>query len=143
MPIDRSKYPADWDDLSKAIRARAGDKCEFCGVPNHVFILRSTANPEQYVILTEGADYIAPNGAVYNLMYLPDDFDDSKEVWIVLTVAHLDQDTTNNAPANLKALCQRCHLNLDRPHNLVKGRATRIDKKHKAIRKAGQLSLLE
>jgi len=34
-----------------------------------------------------------------------------------LSVAHLNQDTTDNRPENLKALCQRCHLNYDRSSN--------------------------
>jgi 5-methylcytosine-specific restriction endonuclease McrA len=33
---------------------------------------------------------------------------------VVLTVAHLDHDTTHNERANLRALCQACHLRLDR-----------------------------
>lgn len=33
---------------------------------------------------------------------------------VVLTVAHIDHDTTNNRFHNLAALCQRCHLNHDR-----------------------------
>jgi len=30
--------------------------------------------------------------------------------YVVLTVHHIDHDTTHNDPANLIALCQRCHL---------------------------------
>jgi hypothetical protein len=33
---------------------------------------------------------------------------------VILTVAHLDHDTTHNARTNLRALCQACHLGLDR-----------------------------
>ena len=33
---------------------------------------------------------------------------------VVLTIAHLDQDPRNSDVANLRALCQRCHLGLDR-----------------------------
>ena len=33
---------------------------------------------------------------------------------VVLTVAHLDQDPSNSSEDNLRALCQRCHLGLDR-----------------------------
>lgn len=32
---------------------------------------------------------------------------------VVLTVAHVDHDKTNNRFVNLKALCQRCHLGHD------------------------------
>ena len=32
---------------------------------------------------------------------------------VVLTVAHLDHDKSNNRFSNLKAICQRCHLALD------------------------------
>ena len=32
---------------------------------------------------------------------------------VVLTVAHLDHDTTNRHPLNLVACCQRCHLRID------------------------------
>lgn len=34
---------------------------------------------------------------------------------IVLSVAHLDQQPENNDPNNLAALCQKCHINHDRP----------------------------
>lgn len=44
---------------------------------------------------------------------------------VVLTVAHLDDDPTHNAPANLKALCQRCHLRLDHPLHVRNAAATR------------------
>jgi hypothetical protein len=37
-----------------------------------------------------------------------------------LATAHLDQDTKNDAPSNLKALCQSCHLNHDRVPNNAK-----------------------
>jgi len=32
---------------------------------------------------------------------------------VVLTVAHLDHDTWNSDPGNLRALCQRCHNRYD------------------------------
>lgn len=36
---------------------------------------------------------------------------------VVLTVAHLDHTPENCDPENLKAWCQRCHLNYDRHHH--------------------------
>ena len=44
---------------------------------------------------------------------------------VVLTVAHLDHDTTNNADANLAALCQRCHLSYDSIQHMQNSAATR------------------
>ena len=35
---------------------------------------------------------------------------------VVLTVAHLDHIPENCQPENLRAWCQRCHLNYDRKH---------------------------
>jgi hypothetical protein len=32
---------------------------------------------------------------------------------VVLTIAHLDHDPTNNDPVNLRAWCQRCHNRYD------------------------------
>lgn len=37
---------------------------------------------------------------------------------MVLACAHLDHDPQNNAPANLKALCQRYHIIHDKPEHL-------------------------
>lgn len=37
---------------------------------------------------------------------------------VILTVAHLDRNRNNNRFGNLAALCQRCHLNYDRPTHI-------------------------
>jgi 5-methylcytosine-specific restriction endonuclease McrA len=35
MPVrDKSRYPANWEQISKRIRERAGYKCEWCGAEN-------------------------------------------------------------------------------------------------------------
>lgn len=47
---------------------------------------------------------------------------------VVLTVAHLDDNTSNNDPENLKALCQRCHLAMDRWKHIANSRRTRAAK---------------
>ena len=44
---------------------------------------------------------------------------------VVLTIAHLDHDPTNNAPENLRALCQRCHLRYDAKIHAQHARETR------------------
>ena len=39
---------------------------------------------------------------------------------VILTVAHIDQNTLNNKDYNLLALCQRCHLRIDLPYKIKK-----------------------
>jgi 5-methylcytosine-specific restriction endonuclease McrA len=51
---------------------------------------------------------------------------------IVLTIAHLDHTPENCAPENLRALCQRCHLDYDRAHHLENARLTRQTAKDQA-----------
>ena len=44
---------------------------------------------------------------------------------VVLTIAHLDHTPENCAPSNLRAMCQRCHLNYDKQHHAQTAYATR------------------
>ncbi len=116
MPIDKTKYPPDWPDISLTIRRdRAQWCCEWCGTPN--------AEPHPVT--------------------------GSK---VVLTVAHLGIDKEDGTPGdkddkldcrpeNLAALCQRCHLNYDRPENLEKIKQTLLQKQAEAYRRYGQASL--
>ena len=53
---------------------------------------------------------------------------------VVLSVAHLDHDPANNADDNLAALCQACHNRYDGPKRAQ-------NRKHNALRDAGQLTL--
>ena len=86
--MKRENYPADWERLSYRIRkVRALDRCECTGVCG-LHDGRCDANNAE-----------------------PHPVTGSK---VVLTVAHLDQDTWNNEDDNLCAMCQRCHLVYDR-----------------------------
>ena len=51
-----------------------------------------------------------------------------------LTVAHLDHNPANNSDSNLAALCQACHNRYDGPKRAQ-------NRKHNALRDAGQLRL--
>lgn len=44
---------------------------------------------------------------------------------VVLTIAHLDHQPENNAPENLAAWCQRCHLQYDAEHHRINAWKTR------------------
>ncbi|MFO7642275.1 MAG: hypothetical protein R6X17_13750 [Candidatus Competibacteraceae bacterium] len=107
-PEDKARYPANWRDIRAAILERAGDRCEFCGVPDKSWRLPGW---EQWTFDPFTADEWSDNGR--------------KATRIVLTIAHLDQTPENNDPANLAALCQRCHLAHDADHNQRKARQTR------------------
>ena len=47
---------------------------------------------------------------------------------VVLTIAHMDHDPSNNAEGNLRALCQRCHLTHDAQQHADNARKTRRDR---------------
>jgi hypothetical protein len=129
MPMDRAKYPPDWERIRTAILARAGDRCERCGVANHAYGARDRDGTWH-----DADDIEAMNGTVGAELF--GDF--PKMIRIVLTVAHLNHDTTDNRDENLKPLCQRCHLNHDREHHMRNAAETR---RRRRMEK-GQLALI-
>lgn len=133
MPCDYKKYHPDWLTVIRpAILERAENKCEECKLENKSFGFR------------------AQDGTFYHWWYIEealeqyghDLFDDvlkhhiakdgkakSKGTTIVLTIAHIDHDIKNNDYSNLKALCQRCHLLLDKDLHANNSKETRNKKK--------------
>jgi hypothetical protein len=117
MPIDYKEYHPDWKAISLRIRKeRAGDKCEWCGEWNGEVVRVNKATR-----LRERAGFMSSvhSEALNYARALNDSADDGLGRWhpVVLTVAHIDHDKTNNDESNLAALCQRCHLGHDRKHN--------------------------
>ncbi len=83
MPMNRSNYADNWEEISNAVRfVRAAGCCE--GSPAYQNCRAQHGEPHPVT--------------------------GSK---VVLTVAHLDHDTQNNKMYNLRAMCQRCHLTYD------------------------------
>lgn len=121
MPVDWSKYPDDWADISARIRERAGDRCEFCGIPNGTLGRRDRTGRWWHVTELEDATVSA---IIIAFGRFPPGLSR-----IVITVAHMDHDTTHNDDENLRALCQRCHLEYDRDHHVANARETRRRKK--------------
>jgi hypothetical protein len=120
MPIDYSEYPPNWKtEIRPAVMKRAGEtrdewgdikyhaRCEDCGAPNHKLIYRPKKGMPDWKLAPEGheADAMALDGVKFTK--------------VVLTVAHLDHDKENHGVKidRLKALCQRCHLLLDKNHH--------------------------
>lgn len=103
-PENRARYPADWSAISTAIKERAGWRCEClgeCGRGTH-----------------EGRCPNLHGGEAYGT--------GSK---VVLTTAHLDHTPENCDPANLRAMCQGCHLHYDREHHAETAYASRREGK--------------
>lgn len=128
MPIresQRARYPNDWRAISKRIRERAGQRCECtgqcgdehdhwtCGAVNGSLIVRDADRPASYVEYGKCDSESARKRAVR----------------VVLTVAHLNHDPSDNVRSNLLALCQRCHLRLDRHEHAKNARETRRARK--------------
>jgi len=116
-PENRNRYPADWPKISARVREEAGQRCEWCGVPNGEWIRRGTC---------DGLDVWSFSASAYCDVFCAstgdkldgeshDTCDLGKPVRVVLTVAHLDHTPENCARENLRALCQKCHNAYDAP----------------------------
>jgi len=114
MPIraeNKNRYPKDWPEISRSIRARAENRCEDCGVPNYELGGRDIdgrwckAQPKG----TNGLGLDWPKPGEWSWCSRDGESKNLRIVKIVLTVAHLDHMPENCDPSNLKALCQRCH----------------------------------
>lgn len=118
MPIlaeNKYRYPANWRGIRAAILERAGNRCEQCGIPNHVWRNKTTGE----------WTHDAGMAKAWRL-------DGDAITRIVLTIAHLDHTPENCDPANLAALCQRCHLAHDAEQHRQTAYATR--RRGKAMR---------
>jgi len=105
VPFDRTKYPPDWRTISVSIRNRSGGRCECRGECGHT--------------------HLAPRCDAMNHTRHP--VTGSR---VVLTVAHLcrcrdAEGKKCGDPTHLLALCQRCHLSLDRADHIAHARANR------------------
>jgi hypothetical protein len=132
MPCNYANYPKDWKSIIRQIKDQAGDCCEFCGAPNGEHIQRNIHG--EWLRWDELSVWNSDAGWRWL-----GTFDPPNSVTIVLTVAHLDHDRENNDPCNLRALCQRCHLNWDRDRHTAKAAATR---RANRLAKTGQLELM-
>jgi hypothetical protein len=131
MPINYKDYPTNWKtEIRPAILKRANNCCEICNVQNYSEGFR---NKEGHFYTTEFIISKLENSGV-------DMFEDElfncvqkngqvKPIKIVLTIAHLDHDISNNDFSNLKALCQKCHLDYDKNYHKENRKNTLMKKK--------------
>lgn len=143
MPMQRERYPDDWEAISLAIRERAGWRCETCAAPNGALICRSKAEPFNWRLLEYGeSEEYAANGWHDEEWFRP--------VKVILTVHHRGvpypdgtpgdpHDKLDVRPENLAALCQRCHWIEDLPIHIEKAHLARRARKLAA----GQIEMWE
>ena len=113
MPINYANYPANWEAIRQSILDRDDHRCKFCCVANYAYGWRDRAGIfHHWPAEKPESGWIAAD----------------RLLRIVLTIAHLDHDITNNTPDNLAALCQRCHLQHDQAHHTANAAATRRNK---------------
>lgn len=125
MPIRRELkgyYPIDWRELSRVIRfERADGQCERCGRP-HGRMISHLGDGRWFDAETEC--WRDGRGRAVAFVDFSAYGDQLRQTRIVLATAHLDHNPANNRPGNLKALCQRCHLQHDREEHRRRRRLT-------------------
>lgn len=116
-PDNRARYPKDWPAISMAVRQRAEQRCETCGVANYA--LGSWVRGVWWEAGPKGSGlHDQPKQGGRFPCFPPDN---EPPEWhtvkrVILTVAHMDHQPENCDPSNLKALCQRCHNLYDAAH---------------------------
>lgn len=122
MPCNYSEYHPKWTLIRLLIRKRAAECCEKCGVPNRSIIYRPKKGLPDWKLMPEAheADAMGLDGVKFTK--------------IILTIAHLDRDKTNNRFNNLAALCQRCHLKHDIKQHVANRRYGRNHKSKHQLR---------
>jgi hypothetical protein len=115
-PAFRALYPSNWRELSQRVRfERAGGRCQGCGRPH---LARIRCLPDGRWFDETARTWRDRRGRPARW---PDLIDAThvRLTRVVLAAAHLDNDPTTNRLANLRGLCQRCHMLHDRPFHLA------------------------
>lgn len=135
-PENAKRYPADWPAISRAARERAGWRCQHDGCTAHQYAVgwwRQTMRRHEWVPewprdgVYMGQTYSDAREVAAGI-YASQGESGPKPTIIVLTVAHLDHQPENCAPANLAAMCQRHHLAYDQQHHAQTAYRTRKDR---------------
>lgn len=148
MPCDYSRYPKNWREIRSRILKRAGNGCEClgdcgdthlcsvsfpnenvhsfqrCFAPNGVFIVRHDYEPERWMRSDDVINLLHAHGEQAIAGY-----EFRKPVKVVLTLAHLDRDPSNDDETRIRAFCQRCHLKYDAKQHAESARVTRMARK--------------
>lgn len=137
MAFNAADYHPDWRSISRQIREQADQRCEWCGVRNGAVGARDLAG-----VWHDEADLDRMNASLGEVLF----GEYPALVRVVLTVHHQCRDDgcdrrTCHDPAHVVALCQKHHLDADRPHHLAAAARTRQRRRQERIAATGQLML--
>jgi hypothetical protein len=102
MPMQRSRYPANWQDIATQVKSEANWKCEQCGRECR----RSGESLADFI------DRVVPKVHCTDSYELLHEIN-TKPTRFVLTTAHLNHIPEDVTRSNLKALCSACHCRYD------------------------------
>lgn len=113
-PENKDLYPENWPEIVRRIRTRAGNRCEDCGVANHLIGMRLKDGTVRRLTPVEwDCIYSRIKNQHSNMTESLKHFGFIK---IVCTVSHNDHNPSNCSDDNLRFRCQRCHNRYDRKH---------------------------
>lgn len=126
--MNKADYPAHWQELRRLVLKRADERCEcfgecganhaqaedpsgFCRAPHRALIARDPKYPARWWLSAE-----VPWAYAY--------YEPLPRIKVILTIAHLCQDSLCDDIYHLKAFCQRCHLVYDQAQHKKNAHAT-------------------
>lgn len=126
MPMKRHLYPSNWKAIAIIIKYLADWRCEKCDRP-------CRRPGEDWFEFAFDLERLGSDWHEETFEELPDGFGYKEYPGrFVLTVAHLDQNPSNNDRENLKALCPTCHNRHDAPYRAINRSHTLMVKKESA-----------
>lgn len=120
MPMQRDRYPPQWEAISLTRRQHAAWCCEWCHIPHGTVRIGVKGKPYKVVLTVAHLGTPYPDGRAGN-----------------------KHDKMDVRPENLAALCQVCHLRYDLDDHLTHAKTTRLRRRAEQARAAGQLPLFE
>lgn len=131
-PANKSLYPAEWPQISRAAKEAVGWRCMHfgCSARQYDFGYWITGPDQNPRWVRIGGPCMTwsearQRAAEEHFARFGDGPGDVKIIVIVLTTAHLDHDPKNCSPENLVPMCQRHHLACDLELHKANAQATR------------------
>lgn len=123
---NKKRYAWDWVLISARIKfERAKLRCEKCNLKDGEIIIRHKNGSIEHVSKERIAE--SDHWSKLNKKSILQGYKRAGFTRIVISVAHLDHNESNNTDSNLLAMCQRCHNHHDRQDNRFRSRFKKND----------------